>query len=389
MAHRNSDRVAIAELGIDLMQSDFTAALQKFLPNISYAVQRGNGRFIYPESNTGFFSGTRDYNIKTDTFAISEDLSLHKILADQVSSWKKFKSESAKFKAFLHEITLLIVQKHLDIVIAGESLQLMKMIEQDLGHDLKNAKVKDIFESIEPSRYIAYESKHDDASARVLHAKMQLEALSDEYEVLTKSKPTNLELLAKFRLPATNFDDFLSIVMDSNKNIEAKRAIVEMLSAAKFASFADIFLPRLSLSYQDQKIVYAFLNGARVSDKRTVFEASFNLYDRGDKINTAVKASIYKRINEREFELLKKELQISAKKLWSNHHSFLILEKSKKKDVQIEDRNLQIASERLKKGSISFIDYLKIKVSFYNAKINYLNTYREFVLNYYTILSLC
>jgi len=386
-AYKNSNEIAIQQMNIDISKAEITHSLQKFLPSAKYSLQRGTG-YVSGLSAAGFGSD-HAYNIKNDTFSITSDLSLHQIIAIQIQSFQNLRSSKAKYSAFLNSFTVDIVQNHLDIIIANESLNLMKIMEKDIGIDKYNSQIKSITESINHIENIGVESKYDDITSRVIQSEMAFEILKDRYKTITKNDAKNLELPNKFKLPAINFEEYLEMTLRENKDLEDMKAQMIIVNSVNIASYLDLFMPKISVSYVDSKSIIAFLPGSPlIRTKATTTSLDFALYENGDKLNNTIQASIQKRILERKKLILEDSLKLSAKTYWSNHHSFLLLEKSKKKALEISNIKLAVALEKFSKKSISFSELVKMRVDFYNAKIDYLRVYREFVLNYYKILSL-
>ncbi|QED23602.1 TolC family protein [Candidatus Deianiraea vastatrix] len=387
LARRNSDQIAIQELNIDLSKAEIAHSLQKFLPSAKYNMQRGTGT-VTGLSATGFGSD-RDYKVKNDTLTVNFDLSLHQIIAKQVSSWQDFQSAKAKYRGFINSFTIDIVQNYIDIIIATESLELTKVMEKDIGAQKYTSQVKSITESINNIEYLGIESKYDDITSRVIQAEIALEQLKDTYRIFTKRDPSNLQLPSVFKLPAPNLAKYQEMVRANNTDLESMKAQITSISAAKTASYLDLIMPRISYIHQDAKSIIAFLPGAPIIRQKTdLLNLDFGIYENGDKVNQVIQASIQSRILEHQKALLADKLELSSKMYWANHHSLLLLYKSKKEALDIANVQLGIAKERFKKGSSSFISLIQSRVSFYNAKIDYLRAYREFVLNYYKMLSL-
>lgn len=385
MAHENADQIAIQSLNLDLSKAEVTNALQKFLPRISYGFQRGTGTLT-----TSLYPGeSMNYDIKNDTFSVKEDLSLHRIIPEYIVKQKTLQSNIAKYQMFLSDFTLLVVENYIGIIIARENLALAKDLDLSIASMNHDATIKNIIGSINVIEFLGIESRYDDSKARVIQAEMQVQQLESIYKLYTKSQPGNLSIPHKFILPTTTLQDYLAMVNETNKTLEDIKNRIIVTDSAKFASYADIFMPKLSAEYADMKSIFPFFAGApSFRQKQFVTSAEFEIYDKGEKFTNVSKANIANRIVEREMLLEREKLQIKANNMWANHHSLYLLTQAKRKDLEVEQARVNIAKAKFKNRSISLVDMVKTQVNFYNAKINYLTTYKEFVLNYYKLLAM-
>lgn len=384
MAKNNSDELAMQYLSIESSESDFYSSLQKFLPSIKYSYSKGSGTVNIPDhvDNVSFKS-------KNTSFSIEEDLSFHKIISNQTYAWNKLKSDKAKYQIFLNNLVLKTAETYMDVIISQENFELAKNLEKISSFDKYNASIKASLESINVNEYLGIESKSDDVTSRAIQSEMYKNIANDRYKIITKNDPKDFSLPVKFKLPTTNLNDYIKIVTENNKSIEDIKARLSMSESAKVASYSNLFLPDFKVFYTDSKSTLPFYPGnPTMRVKQLVGSLELSLYDKGDKINAINKANIATRSAEYELKIAKQEIEINAKTLWSMHHSLFLLQKSKKENLNIESNRLLTALNKYKLGNISFVDYLKIYTSFYNAKIDYLRIYKEFVINYYKIFSL-
>ena len=382
-AHKNADEIAIRALNVNLSEVEVSHALQKFLPEVKYSIDRGSGRMN--TSIEGY--GVTNYDVKNDSFTIKEDLSLHRLIPEYIVRQNTLKSDLAKYQLFLNDFTIRMVQNYVDIIIARENLALAKDLDISIASEEYNSTIKKIIGSINIIDFLGVESRYDDSQSRIIQAQMQVQQLEDLYALYTKTQPTSMNLPTKFLLPANNLNDYLAMVRTSNKSLEDIRSRMIVASSSKNAAYVDLFLPKASVEYADKKSIFAFFPGTpSFQQKQLVMSLEMDIYDKGEKVSNIAKASILKRMTERELQMAHDTLEIQAKTLWGSHHSLYLLHQAKRKELEVEQARLNIAKAKFAKKSISLVDLVQVKANFYNAKINYLNTYKEFVVNYYKLL---